>query len=210
MANPPVPRTYAARLYQELHDQLIMNTINIFLPVGTGLGLNDPATANLIGGVVHDAFKDAFYAVLSSDIKMVRWECQYIGSIDGVVSESSSIATGLVSNAALPGNVALCLSLRTGLSGRSRRGRIYLGGIPENYVTANEITAELASSINTKATEFLGDIATGLEGQGEVVVISRYANKQLRTEPLVTVVTDMLLKDRVVDSQRRRLTGRGR
>lgn len=106
----------------------------------------------------------------------------------------------------LPNNVALCVSFRTGLRGRSYRGRNYVCGWTENVVNGNAVTAAAAATVQTAYNQLLN---LGGSGQLQWVVVSRYADGQPRVTGVATPVLTAVIVDLIVDSQRRRLPGRG-
>lgn len=107
----------------------------------------------------------------------------------------------------LPGGSAFVVSFRTAFRGRARRGRIYIPALPESQVTGNAVAAGWASAVVADVSS----ACTSLAGEGfEHVVVSRFANGEPRASALVTPVTSYIATDTNVDSQRRRLAGRGR
>jgi len=124
------------------------------------------------------------------------------------VAESSTglPVPGAQSGASLPNNVALVLTKRTQFRGRSYRGRIYHGGIPETSVTGNTVAAGYVTTAIANYTNLLA-LTTSL-GVWEMVVVSRYTNNAPRSSGIFSNVTGFT-SDGVVDSQRRRLPGRG-
>jgi hypothetical protein len=67
------------------------------------------------------------------------------------------------SAASAPMNAALCSSWRTGLSGRSFRGRSYIGPIRANAVDVSQpdkIDPDVASSFQTAVDTLLGDLSS--------------------------------------------------
>ena len=106
----------------------------------------------------------------------------------------------------LPGNVAIVVSFRTNGRGRSSRGRMYLFGFKaDDLSTPNQISAALRTTLVNAAVDLVGKIAfVGLQH----VIVSHFFNKAPRTAGLVQPVTSQVI-DTYVDSQRRRLTGRG-
>jgi len=119
---------------------------------------------------------------------------------------------GSRSAAALPNNVALTISFRSGQRGRSFRGRNYISGFSEDAVVLNTVDSAVIADIET-AYNALFDVASdnscfwviasrfsGVDGDG--VPIPRVAG-------LTTDITSVLVVDPIVDSQRRRLPGRG-
>lgn len=113
---------------------------------------------------------------------------------------------GVVNSPTLPNNVALCISFRTNHRGRTKRGRNYVCGLGESQVVANTVDEAVVSAI-VAAYNSLNDTATISEGQW--CVVSRYFLNAPRTNAEVTDITVALAVDPTVDSQRRRLPGRG-
>jgi hypothetical protein len=108
----------------------------------------------------------------------------------------------------LPNNVALCVSFRTEGRGRSARGRNYVSGFGENGVSGNTFTSTISNGIRDAYEELLD--ATTYTGAWTWVVLSRFEDGVARAAGLVQPVTAVVLTDTTVDSQRRRLPGRGR
>lgn len=107
----------------------------------------------------------------------------------------------------LPNNVALCISFRTAFRGRSARGRNYIFGLQENQSTKSHVDAGV--------TDFFQDAYATMIGAGTLVagwqwsVVSRITAGNPRTSALVRPVIAAVIVDPVLDSQRRRLPGRG-
>lgn len=109
---------------------------------------------------------------------------------------------------ALPNNVALCLSFRTAFRGRSSRGRNYIAGLQENQVILSEYDAGVTDFFISAYQQLqgAGDFVEGLQW----VVCSRISEGEPRTTALNRPIIAVTVVDQVVDSQRRRLPGRGR
>jgi len=108
----------------------------------------------------------------------------------------------------VPGNVSYSIKLVTGLAGRSFRGRLYFIGLNESCLAA------LANQVSTAwATQVVGDLNTLLSvlaSAGHTLgVVSYRTGGVYRSDGLFTTATGWSLADYNVDSQRRRLTGRG-
>lgn len=106
----------------------------------------------------------------------------------------------------LPLNVALCVSFRTSSRGRSFRGRNYITAIPVSQVNGSLADGAFVTAQQDAYNELL-NVAEDLSMLW--VVISRFHNNAPRTEGVGTVVTGAVIVDNVLDSQRRRLPGRG-
>lgn len=125
--------------------------------------------------------------------------------------QSGSMATdttvlgeaGALNTTPLPGNVAFCVSLRTGLRGRSFRGRVYLAGLGEPDTTGNVLDATLAGQLVTGIDDVRADL---LSGGFQLVIVSRRNGGVDRTTGIATPVSAVLAVDNHVKTQRRRLT----
>lgn len=113
---------------------------------------------------------------------------------------------GTLSGEALPNNCALVVSLRTEKRGRSYRGRVYHMGITEGVCNGNQVTDTYANNVVSAYDALISDAATA---GFNLVVCSRRSGNAPRASGVLTTVIDALLVDTVIDSQRRRLPGRG-
>jgi len=138
-----------------------------------------------------------------------------------LTSETSSQAsidgggfTGTVSGLSLPGNCSVAVSFRTASRGRSFRGRNYIVGIPESKLEGTSIvTTTYATEVTDAYQAFLDTVATA---GWTWVALSRFSGVNPtthapipRTAGVMTPITNVIMVDRTIDSQRRRLPGRG-
>lgn len=104
----------------------------------------------------------------------------------------------------LPGNVTYCVTWVTGLRGRSFRGRTYAVGLDKG--------ATLGNYLNYAAqTAFLSKWQALLEAWPSswvMGVVSRHTGKAPRTAGVFTEIQSCTINS-ALDSQRRRLAGRG-
>jgi len=123
------------------------------------------------------------------------------------VTYSHALTGGTISTPAAPNNVAVCVTLRTDNRGRSYRGRNYVGGIPLSQILGGlYIESTYANEIKEAYEALIGEDF----GVGAVWgVLSRTLDKVLRDEGVLTEITSVSV-DLALDSQRRRLAGRGR
>ncbi len=113
--------------------------------------------------------------------------------------------------AGLPGNVTAAIKFLTGFTGRNNRGRNYFVGLGENQVTGNTIESAAVTGIQA-AYDALGSYLVGLSA--DHVVASLYSGVDSNGKPIprtagVTKVITQYAMDNLVDSMRKRLTGRG-
>lgn len=114
--------------------------------------------------------------------------------------------TGQIASPAMPNECAVCLSLRTGQSGRSFRGRKYMSGVPENNVTNNTVTTPyLQAWVNA----FNGLLLTIGTAGWSWVIVSTIENGVPRAQGLTTAINSVIFTDDIIDSQRSRKPGVG-
>lgn len=146
-------------------------------------------------------------AHVSEHVLLLRAEVKYLGVVNGneVQIAAGANQNGEETSPCLPNNVTVALKLMTGLGGRGRRGRKYHIGLCENQVAFSHLDPTFQTTLLVRYQDWVDDM---LSSEYPIVVVSYYINKLIRPNPLVTPVTNVLL-DPIIDSQRRRLPGRG-
>jgi len=142
---------------------------------------------------------------------LVRVTALNVPSAFGVEYEPVTPIFGDVSGGSLPNNVTLTTKFSSGLTGRSRRGRIYTPAIPRSSVTTsaiNEVTAVLAGDFSSSWANFFADLVASTDNAAAHVVASFCADGEWRDEALLTPVISYSTNV-TLDSQRRRLPERG-
>lgn len=114
--------------------------------------------------------------------------------------------TGPGTNIPNPGNVTVAIRWTTGLRGRSFRGRTYHIGLTQGAIVANSLATENQALLLGAYQTLLSSLSLSTMS---LVVVSKYANHVARTTGIATDITAASL-DGSLDSQRRRLNGRGR
>lgn len=113
--------------------------------------------------------------------------------------------TGGNTSGDFPNNVTLAVKWSTGLSGRSFRGRTYHIGLSKNQVAGQIVVATPLANIVAAYNALIADVdAAG----GALSVASRFDGGVERTSGVTTHILSASA-DPVIDSQRRRLPGRG-
>jgi hypothetical protein len=105
------------------------------------------------------------------------------------------------------GNVTVTMSERTGLAGRAFRGRMYVPGISENDSLANDTISSVLAGLLSTAMQNL--ITTLFSAPEEMAIFHRPHIPPHPLDNLTTFVTSYVIEN-ILDSQRRRLPGRGR
>ncbi len=164
----------------------------------------DAANASTIAQGLHNAFFDAFDALLPTVYSLLQTEVRFNvgGSADLVVGIHVEPKTFLNSTPPVPQNSAYILQKRTNLSGRRNRGRLYLPGVGEVLVdAAGKMSATAITGVNGDAAGWLNAIKTTVTGITNMVVLH---STGISGAPPPTIVQQLLL-DPILGTQRRRL-----
>lgn len=122
-----------------------------------------------------------------------------------VLETSGLPASGQRNNPALPNHVTLAVHWGTGRLGRSTHGRTYIIGLTEDMVDGNICNEATGIQAQYDALRTTFDNITL---NVEMSIVSFVHANAWRAEPLVTPITGVAVENRI-DSQRRRLPGRG-
>lgn len=163
----------------------------------------------LIAGAADVSMATTFMPRMSNGVTYRECFVRHLGTANPYTATVADSAPqfGDKTSPALPNNVTICASLRSDLAGRSYRGRTYLIGLTEGDVAVNAVTpAEL-----TAWADAIVDMAAAIELAAEVfwVILSLFSNGVPRVTGNVRGVDTVLFTNSTVDSQRRRLPGRG-
>lgn len=113
---------------------------------------------------------------------------------------------GTLTGSALPAGSPICISFRTAKRGRSYRGRSYVSGRSDaNIQTANTFNTTFLTAILGAFNSLQGD----LDVAGFDIVVASKQHNGVTTNPAETNEVIEIAADAAIDSQRRRLAGRG-
>lgn len=127
------------------------------------------------------------------------------GSQHSIAPESAIFGTA--SGAAMPNEVSLAISLRSASRGRSARGRSFVLALSRDGVTGNNVSAGYGGALVAAFATLLDAITT--EGWAWVVVSYRHDGALRPGGPVYFPITNVLITDNTVDSQRKRKPGVG-
>lgn len=211
MAFIPVPNVAQVKLEGTLDSQQTINDMYFQLAGGITLADLQGLVTNMI-----DWFQFEYTAMCSEDWHTVAVHARDLSAdLSFVVDGAPATTNGQKPQESAPGNVCACVSFRTGLGGRSFRGRNYIPAVPNDLVAINTLDPEYISTA-LAAYALLLPGGGALPGGWEWVVVSRFTGGSPgvpsvpRSEGIATPVTNVLFADTIVDSQRRRLPGRGK
>lgn len=164
-----------------------------------------------------DVFEDwnstSVIALQSLTVTLIAISARDLTVQEGPTSERGVTVDnqGVIASAAMPGNVTLAIKFNTGLAGRSRRGRKFVIGLTDAACDGNQVLPGTRDNWLAAYDALL----TAISAAGfELVVASFYKGTDVDGDPvprvtaLLTPVTGFTA-DENLDSQRRRLTGRG-
>ena len=201
----PCPTVIQARIVASLDNQDCENVLHFKQPTG------DITFSTLLslGGDILSWLSSQIAPLVTSDVAFRKIVLRDLSLVDGASAEMTGLGvSGSADLPTLPNNVAYVMSLRTGISGRSFRGRAYMFGIPESVVVNNDVDIVYTDAA---VAAWSALITTGAIGTTYLwSVLSRRNGGSLRPEGLGFAITQVTVVDTVVDSQRRRLPGRGK
>lgn len=211
MAFIPVPQCAQVQIVGQIDGQETIN--DLYFSHGSAITI---VNLQALADAVDNWYWASILPELSNDFTYLRTiVTDLTTNTSGVAFQSANTGTGGVTGEANPNNVAACISFRTALRGRNWRGRNYIPGVPGSVVTLNTISPTFVTNVQAgyRLLKFGG---TAIPGDWSWVVVSRFSGVDVnhkpipRTSGVVELVTDALFVDSTVDSQRRRLPGRGR
>lgn len=201
MAFTPTPNVARVAIESLLLSQLCVNTLWFENP--GGVPYDAGTLASLVGGV-NTWWQTNVLPLLASDYVMNTISAIAQDAINAPAVTFPFTGTGGAVSPTLPGNVCLTVKFNTEFRGRSGRGRNYISGIPEGDVIGNAVT-----QLFNDALLAAYDTIPVTINEGTHVVTSFFLDGVARPQGFVQPVISYNIVDRAVDSQRRRLIGRG-
>lgn len=169
MANLFVGGSAFVYLYWGLSGQLAVNVLG--MQVSGAVTFNQALAENL-GTAIKAAFTANLATHYATSSNLARIGVRDYGSANRPeFRDTGAPAPGIGTGDPLPPGTAMCCTTRTALSGKSFRGRIYLGGWAES---TNDTSGNQTSVSATAGLAFLGAVKTACAGQGlNLAVVSR-------------------------------------
>lgn len=206
----PVPNTVLAEIRMTLDGQQVENTL--WFEASGALNL---IVMGDLAQLLNDWWIANYAPQVSVNLQLIEIVISDQSSASGLqfAFTAAPATIGAVVSDALPNNVSLTVSFRTALRGRSFRGRNYVTGIPESVAAQSHLAGAYVAGWQVAYAQLLSDVS-GV-GDFEWVVASRFSGVDVDGDPIprvagvTTPVTSIIVVDDVVDSQRRRLPGRG-
>lgn len=163
----------------------------------------------LLANSVEQAYIDNLAPQQGAAVDLVLVRATDVSADDsfGYEIEPSSAAVGARNEQIMPGNVTVVTKFATGRTGRSNRGRAYWVGLTEIQCGGNTLNGGYADAISAAWAGFFNDLNVAVAAIQHVVA-SYCHNGAWRSAAVLTRVTNYST-DFNLDSQRRRLNGRG-
>jgi hypothetical protein len=198
-----VPSTIKVELFQRLHGQNIENV----LWFRNFSGWDAESAAGFLADLV-EWWGSEIAPFVTDDLTLVGTKATDMSEETGFAVEYQPTAPvpGLLAGESVPANCALVISFRSPFRGRSSRGRNYVAGIAEGDV----VNSAVINGIGESLRQGYGQLQTVAAAVGaQHVVASLFFQGAPRPVGATFPVTAYVLTDTVIDSQRRRLPGRG-
>jgi len=192
------------QLYFSTPGGVAMNVLNF----RTDGGWNSVSLEVLIDEIA-TAWEAQFSPLQSDQVECYRIVATDISTEAGAQVDKApeNDLTGGRSSAVMPNNVTVVTKFGSGLSGRSNRGRTYHIGLVDDQCAGDRLQAGMADTIRDAWIDFAG-LVHDSPAAADLVIVSYCFNKAWRTNASVHAVTAFTTED-VLDSQRKRLLGRG-
>jgi hypothetical protein len=209
MAFVPANKVAQAELVYLWNEQVVETVLNF-------LGLNDWTAGELhdLGSRLVQWWTTYLAPSLSTQIQLQMVRVRDISTANGIGVEYSDglPVSGNLNTASVPNNVTVAVKHSSGLTGRSFRGRTYVPGLAAGDINVNTLLIAPLQALHLAFQNL--DIVNDVNGALHVI-LSKYSGVDAQGRPLprATAIATPVLSysvDPIVDSQRRRLPGRGR
>lgn len=182
----------------------LVNTFHVARTTGW-----DISSMTALGTAIVSWYNSVYKAALPTTVALSQVQVRQLNpasplAVDIPVTPASPGTRGGPTEA---GNASVTMSERTGFAGRAYRGRMYAAAVPSNDVTSDD---KVSSALVTLLGNAIGNLVFGALPAGDLLAV--FHRPGLVPKPLdnlYTVVNTYILEN-IIDSQRRRLPGRGR
>lgn len=201
----PATNVVSAQMVYTQQGQFVENVYHVQFPAAP-----TPSTMNTVAAAFVSWFNVTQKTTVNVNVNLVKVLMTDLSSVNagGVEYTTGLPIAGASAGTESPMNVTVAIKFLTGFRGRSYRGRIYHVGLVEGSYSGSTLGAGSLTTLKTTYDTLRTNIA-GLAGGYGLVVLSRRENKNWRINAVATLITAVDV-DATLDSQRRRLPGRGR
>lgn len=211
MAHVPIPHTARLGVLFTTLNEPVQCELTFAVEDPTDAIFADPATysSNVFGAVVAQLVPHSYASMIYTGITFedVR-AIPYVGADYPLASTPGSLA--ITGATAVPTSAALSIKRVTAAVGRGGRGRVYWPiFLNVEFSLPDHVTAARAAAIVAALAAFQVAVE-GLVAGSKMVVVSTEFNKLPRVAGVTNPITAWGVPDLLLDTQRRRLLGRGR
>lgn len=169
--SPVVNNAVQVRLIWSLGPELAINVLNGVASAGVTV---NQGFANTLGAAIKSSFTAQLAAQMHPSTALQKVGVRDLRQANmPEFRDSGTFVAGTGTGDPLPKQTALCVTLRTAASGKSFRGRVYLGGFTE---AANDANGAILAATTTAALAFLNAVGANFTASGLTVgVLSRPA-----------------------------------
>jgi hypothetical protein len=200
----PAEGVITAQMIYERDGQRLENVLNFDVPDSTM-----EATGQELGENLVTWFDTFVKPLLATNISLVRIDLNDASDEHGFAityTDGLPIQGTLSGSADAPNNVTVAVKQTTAGRGRAYRGRSFFPALVSAQYAQNTLTEAAANAIQAAWEELISLPMTA--GSAKLSVISKWIGGVARVVALVSNVVAIFV-DRTLDSQRRRLPGRG-
>ena len=170
----------------------------------------DFSSVNALANWVATFVQTIYLPLVCDVVTLTKVVARSMTSATGAIATVFDGATqGSVATEQAPNNVAPCISFGSGLGGRSTHGRNYIVGTPNAAIDVNTLSPTFIGAFTDAYSQLLPG---GTVDPAPFIwsIVSYSENGVVRGTPFSWPVRSVGFTDNVVDSQRRRLPGRGK
>jgi hypothetical protein len=199
----PVPNGAEVSLHGKLSGQDAVTTFNVTKP-----GSWDASNLDTLTAAVDTFWNATLKALMSTSYQYLFTRARDMRTVIGFQSENGDHAGfGTETGVALPNNSTIAIARKSGMTGRSSNGRIFWPGMTQDMLVDDNHVNDTWSAAATGALNTLSDLFDSLSWTE--VIVQRSAAGVPLAEAVVWTVAEYIMVDKVLDSMRRRLPGRG-
>lgn len=193
------PDCAEAVIHALANTQPIVNRLNFKFASGyTQTDIDNLAAA------VDAAMASHYLPICSSSVAYSHVHVRGLTNIIDLESDNATSAgSGSAGASSVAANVTLCVTLHTGFTGRSARGRFY--GFPTVDGSLTSILAFTGAYVTALEDVVAAIFANASAANWTPVVLSRFSGGVKRTTAVATTITNATARNALIDSQRGRL-----
>lgn len=203
MAFQPCPNIVEAAVYTRGPDQQVMANVLHF--VKTPSGPLEQADVNRIAAAVSLWCNNQLKTILSNQVSISGFRVRALDVENGPVNETTFTPAigGTIASGTLPSVNTLSVRHDVGIAGRGLSGRSFVPSVPENQIVGDYVTQTFADNCVGVFNAIMSVLAAFPEFQW--CTLSRRSGKAARPAGIARIIQGANVRDRRVDTQRRRL-----